>query len=162
LALPQGFEFSGDPFLAANPYSSGVGPGRVYASGIALNRLGDQPDAIVVWHSDDGGQSWSTPSIVESSQGTSQLDKPAIGVSWHPNTLGHVHVAYISAGGSGRDLRIAKSTDGGITFNAPVVITSSVVDINGAQVLVNPSWGHVYVLWTDPVAKAIKMSTSLD
>ena len=47
--------------MAKNPYNGGVAPERIYASGTAFNSA--PPNAIAVWHTDNGGLSWSQPTV---------------------------------------------------------------------------------------------------
>lgn len=159
LPLPTGYSWSGDPLLAENPYTTGVAPGRVYLTGLLLNG-GISPTAIAVWHSDDGGRTWPSPTIVaQSSDSSSPVDKPAIADSWHSGSLGTVYVAYVR-GGATKQLFVAKSTDGGVTFWNPIAVPQATGNINGAQILVNYYYGDVYVLWTDFSMNAIRLSRS--
>lgn len=170
LALPSGYTRSADPLMAKNAYNGGIAPGKIYLSGIVYNpnppgtNTFGAPNGIAVWRSDDGGRNWSQPSLASVNTDSAYfLDKPAVAVSWHSASLGYVYVAYTKFNYTGtiRTLYVAKSIDGGLTFSASVAVGSSTSNaINGAQVLVNKNYGHVYVLWTDFTAKKIYMSTS--
>jgi hypothetical protein len=163
LPIPAGgYSASGDPLLAESLTSGGIAPGRVYVAALLFNF--GPPFAIGVWPSDDGGMTWSQPTLVAQvapGDTTTRLDKPAIGVSWETNSLGFVYVAYIQQTTTNQ-LFVARSTDGGATFAPPVLVASGL--INGAQVLVNPFFGNVYVTWADYGANpnAIMLSRSTD
>ncbi len=162
--VPYPYTRSADPMIDANIYSSGITPKRTYLTGLLMNE-GATNTAIGVWRSDNGGLSWTGPVIVATSTEYSRpVDKPDIVVSWYSGTRGYVYVAYvkIAPDGNTQYLYIVRSTNGGQTFDAPVLVTATNNSINGPQVLVNPYYGNVYVLWTDFVDNAIKMSTSYD
>jgi hypothetical protein len=155
LPIPFGYSASGDPLLAES-VSGGVAPGRVYLTGLLFNF--GPPFAIGVWRSDDGGMNWSQPAFVAQDNSVT-LDKPAIGVSWQTNSLGYVYVAYIQQTTTNQ-LFVARSTDGGVTFGLPTLVASGV--IQGAQVVISPFYGYVYVIWVDYTANAIRLSRSTD
>lgn len=161
IPMPAGYQYSADPLFSKNAYSSGVAPGRVYLTGFVYNGS-NPPSGIAVWRTDSGGVSWSQATLVAVDNTANYvLDKPAITVSWYSGTRGHVYVAYIRSNrydSMDKQLFVARSTDGGITFGMPVLVATG--RINGSQVLVNGNNGHVYVLWTDFEAKQIKMATS--
>ncbi|MEW6570334.1 MAG: sialidase family protein [Nitrospirota bacterium] len=150
--------------LDTNPFSSGIAPRRTYLTGLLMNE-GATNTAIGVWRSDNGGLSWTGSVIVATSSDYYRpVDKPDIVVSWYTGTRGHVYVAYVKLAPSGNThyLYVARSTNGGQTFGAPVLVTATNNSINGAQVLVNYHYGYVYVLWTDFSLNALRMSSSYD
>jgi len=130
LPLPADYTWSGDPLLAQNPYSYGIAPGRIYASGIIFNGSSNiTPNGIALWRSDAVGWSWYPPTIVASNLSDSNifLDKPAVAVSWHSGAdLGYVYVAWISSDSANNvnSLYVAKSTDGGAKFGDPKLVSS--------------------------------------
>ena len=149
--------------LDANVYTSGMAPGRVYLSGLLFDGpQGVYNTAIAVWFSDDGGKTWSNPpKYVQNKSGPPLLDKPDIVVSWHPGTLGHVYVAYVTYDGTPNgQLFVARWKNKDLNFEQPVPVPMATGNINGAQILVDKYSGYVYVIWTDFGANAIKMSTS--
>jgi hypothetical protein len=160
LPLPVGYSYSGDPLLAENANTYGVSPGRIYASGIIFNGdVTETPNAIALWRSDNGGVTWTQPAIVASNSSRSYfLDKPALGVSWHSGSSGYVYVAYIKY--PINQLFVARSTDGGLTFGAPVAVETG--NIQGPQVVISPSSGYVYAIWVDYSLNAIRLSRSAD
>jgi hypothetical protein len=158
------YQSYGDPFLDANIYGGGVTPGRIYNTGIMHNGQRVANNAIGCWHSDDGGATWSTPTIVASNPLSSVfLDKPAVVVSKATNSLGWVYIIYsreVITVPYSFQLCVARSTDGGVTFG-----TSHLVDSRrdgGHQILVAPNTGYVLALWIDFDAEQIKMSQSPD
>lgn len=91
--------------------------------------------AVAVWHSDDGGVTWSNAALVELENGNGHLmDKPAITVSWEPGpSLGYVYIAYAVVDYTAvppnlpqNILRAAVSTDGASDFS-PVTVTTDYV-----------------------------------
>ena len=158
--VPSPYTRSADPMLDANIYSNGIAPKRVYLTGLLLDD-GATNTAIAVWRTDNGGLSWTSPTFVASSNNSGYpVDKPDIAVSWYSGTRGHVYVAYVQLGNPD-SLYVARSRNGGLSFEPPVLVATA-NDINGAQVLVNPYYGYVYVLWTDFEDDTIKMSSSYD
>jgi hypothetical protein len=154
LPLPTGYTLSADPVLAVNPQSGGIAPKRVYCVGVLANPGLTQGDAIGVWRSDNGGQTWVGPSIVAAVPTGSghYLDKPWIVVSWHGGTLGNVYVTFVNlnetnipASYTNTSLWVYRSTDGGLTFPTNSLI--AVDDVQGPQVVVNPLNGTVHSLW---------------
>jgi hypothetical protein len=70
LPIPPGYTWAGDPLMAVNPSISGIAARRMYCSGLVFkDDENNQPSAIAVWHSDDGGQSWSNAAIAASVAG---------------------------------------------------------------------------------------------
>lgn len=155
-----GYYLQGDPWLDANISGSGIAPNRVYASGTAFNPQWDpncynncyqNPSAIAVWRSDDGGVSWSDPPTVAASNGDPHylLDKPSIAVSMASGSAGYVYVTYVRYDTFSpyvHDIMWARSTDGGVHFDAPVSLASG--SVAAPQVVVGPT-GYVYVLWVE-------------
>ncbi len=98
-----GYYWLGDPWLDANVWGTGIAQNRVYLAGLAFNPIVSatctspylNPSAIPVWHSDNGGTSWSAATLVETNTNTTiQLDKPAIAVSGASNSAGRVYVVW--------------------------------------------------------------------
>jgi hypothetical protein len=151
LTIPTGYTRAGDPYLSQNPYNTGVQPLRIYCVGLLWNDdYFANPSAVAVWHSDDHGVSWSTPSIVASiSGGGHVLDKPMISVSQYSGTRGYAYVTYVnvdSSNTSNNAITVRKSTDGGSTWSderAPVVTAF----VHYPTVVTNPFNATVYAIW---------------
>jgi len=165
LPMPTGYTQSGDPLMDENSYTTGIAPLRKYVTGIIFQDYTGPtvvPNAIGVWHSDDGGMTWSQPTLA--AVNTDQnffLDKPAINVSQWSGNNGTVFIAYMLVDlrpSNPSQLLVARSTDGGVTFSQPVLVTSG--NIEGPQILTSPYGDKVYVLWADYTLNAIRMSTS--
>jgi hypothetical protein len=167
IPMPTGYLYSADPLLDENIYNSGIGPRRMYMTGVVYNNnpVGSfgVPNGIGIWRSDNDGLSWSAPYMIVNNSSSYILDKPDIAVSWHSGSLGYVYVAYARftyGDANATRLYVARSTNGGITFGTPIQVTTGI--INGAQILVNPFYGTVYVLWTDFGTNRVRMSVSTD
>jgi hypothetical protein len=95
------------------------------------------------------------------SNNTYALDKPEVAVSWYnqsPSSRGWLFVAYMRVAGTQTKLMVTKSTDGGVTFGAPV--QAAIGKIHAPQIFVSSSTGRVYVVYVDFAANAIKMAIS--
>lgn len=164
MPMPTGYALSGDPFLSTNPYTGGIAPKRLYCTGLLFNTGGTSaPSAIAVWRSDDGGRTWSYPSIVASHGGGGYMvDKPHIAVSWHSGSLGYVYVSWVNFDQvtGGTSIWVARSTDGGLTFPTSTVI--SYASVTGPQVTVNANNGDVHVMWFDLGNNDLRFSMSTD
>jgi hypothetical protein len=153
-----------DPLMAVNSTSGGQWPGRMYVNGVVFDHSHSingtyystqtQPSAILVWHSDDGGQTWSNAAIADQQAGSTTtprlLDKPAIAVSFATASQGYVYVVYINYDACGctfpsSKLNVARSIDGGSTFTVTQV-TSGNVEYPAIAV---DAQGTVTVVWQD-------------
>jgi hypothetical protein len=166
---PDPFVNYADPALDANFSAGGVAPGRVYCSGIMYN-LGLTKFAVLLWSSDNGGQSWGSPTLVafENSGGSYTLDHPSVAVT---QANGYVYVIYsrIKVGDpSLNEISLKGSADGGLTFGpaVPIVGLGGVVPtgkVRAPQIAADPS-GTLYALWMEfpdlPRTPAIFVSRS--
>ena len=168
------YQHSGDPMMSANVYGSGKWPKRIYTVGIEFNAgVASQPSAIALWTSDDYGVTWGTPReldqvrqpwiIATKNGGGYFLDKPSIAVSYyagdstHPSTLGHVYVAWSNlddANSAISSIWVRRSTDGGGTFEDPVVITYG--QVQNSALAVDSNTGDVYCVWVDETNNDIR------
>jgi len=167
----QTFQQTADPWLSGNPYTIGVNSGWLYASGVAFQRRADQiPNAIALWHSTDGGRTWSTPTeaannMIVNRNTTYFYDKPAMAVNWNINYLGTLYVAFTKVNTGNNNLSIlsiARSRDGQ-TFD-PSVDFADIAQGNytGAQVVVDSSTGIIYVIYVDMTNRQVRMATVVD
>jgi hypothetical protein len=76
-----------------------------------------------LWHSRslDGGRSFSAPRRI----GRGADPRPARAPSLALDAAGTLHVAWTSGEDDGADIQVARSTDGGQTFSAPLVVAPS-------------------------------------
>jgi hypothetical protein len=150
--LPGGWKGSFDPLLYKGPGVGSLG-NRVYLTGIITDDQPiNKPSGVCVWYTTNG-ESWTPlPNLVAVSYDESTAyDKPSVCVSWYSSTLNHVYVAYVEIlGTSGSRVRVARSTNGGQSFDQNVVVGSVPAgSVTAPQVLVAPSNGYVYVTWPD-------------
>jgi len=167
----QTFQQTADPWLAGNPYTIGLHPGWVYASGVAFQRaLNEIPNAIVLWHSTDGGRTWSTPTeagnnIIVNRNTAYFYDKPAMAINTNTNFLGNVYVAFtkVYLGNNNLSiLSIARSRDGQ-TFDPTLDIADIAQgNLTGAQVVVDNTSGIIYVIYVDMTSRQVRMASVVD
>ena len=112
---------AGDPALAFGPNNT------VYYDNLVFSRFNDG-SGVVVSVSKDGGATWSEPRIVHTDgvDGSGNPtptaifnDKPWITVD--PDS-GAVYVTWTQFGPDGSPIVLSKSTDGGVTWSAPVEV----------------------------------------
>jgi hypothetical protein len=148
-------------------YSGGVWGGRLYCSGALFTVSSNNGEffaasGIGLWHSDDGGQNWSYPSGVAWSSGGGLLDdKPTMAVSYYQGTLGDVYVSWIVASlntPTSSSLWVSRSTDGGATFESPVVVSYD--DVQAPALAVDSNTGTIYVVWVNLRYGDIRMAQS--
>jgi len=152
---PAYYTQTGDPFLTESQLDSGQSQRRVYLTGLVTNFPFTW--AVAVWHSDNLGQSWTLGTNLLAA-GTSDLDKPTCDVSHHSGSAGYLFVAYRKIlYGTTHEIHVARSTDGGNSFDQDVVVASSTNVLNVANVVVSSSSGYVYVNWVDFSANPQKL-----
>lgn len=140
---------AGDPVLARNETT-----GRIFFATLQTNGSG-----IDVFHSDDGGVTWSLPAQGAPGK-TSGQDKDWIAVdNFAGSGNGNVYLVERDFG-TGNGIYFFRSTDGGATFgpNGGTLITSASAS-QGAFVAVGPDH-TVYVFWY--AGSEIQMSKSTD
>lgn len=133
-----------DPWVAFGPNN------RAYFSSLLFNET--TPDnAIGVSVSTDGGRNWGLPVQVFRSNFDFN-DKEAVVVDTSPTSpfFGNVYVAWdINIGGDvntiSQTLVVARSTDGGNTYNAPVIVREGSANV-GVIPRVGPD-GTLYLAW---------------
>lgn len=169
-SLPQLTQELGGPWERASDPWVAFGPdNRVYYVTLDFNET-NPANQIGVSVSADGGLTWGPPVKVFRSE-LDFNDKEAIEVDTHPTSpyFGNVYVAWdinISqgAGFARQHLLLARSTDGGASYRAPVVLRTAGGNI-GAIPRVGPD-GTVYVMWAGSLGGgagwAIFLATSTD
>ncbi|MCU0223412.1 MAG: glycoside hydrolase [Acidobacteria bacterium] len=119
-----------------------------------------QPVRLVVAKSTDGGLSWPQSGVVAESQGTPFIDKPYIACA--PNGTGayanRVYMSWTNFGATTSPIRVAYSTDRGVTWTGAKNVSGS----GGVQgsVPVAGRGGVVYVFWGGPSGIEFAKSTS--
>jgi hypothetical protein len=101
---------------------------------------------IFFTHSIDGGLTFSDPIIVKSTSGEARLAHPWVEIESN-NVL---YLVYTRRDATSADVFLAKSQDGGSTFETPVKVTDAPTQryCGGPQVVVS-SDGTIHVVWTD-------------
>jgi hypothetical protein len=169
----NGTDFGSDPGVAwdtrGNVYYSYI---VVFFSSGFIN--GNKGKAIngtemAVARSSDGGHSW-TSTFFDQQTGEAQFDdKPMIAVDTNPNSpfRDTIYVAWDNSTGkssSNNNLLVSHSTDGGVTFSAPVIASPTSggpKSVIGADPFVGPD-GTLYVAWHDVHNSLIAESSSTD
>jgi hypothetical protein len=140
---------------ASDPWVAFGADSRVYLSGLLFNET-TFDSAVGVSRSVDGGMTWSDPVTVFSSNHPDLNDKDAIAVDTFPSSpfFGNIYVAWDlnvapPQGTRGRvkqHVLVARSIDGGATYQEPVTVQRKGVVNLGAVPQVGPD-GTVYVVW---------------
>jgi hypothetical protein len=145
--LPGGSQWYGDPWMATGP------DGTIYLAGLygypSLTSVGLLRGTV---DPNTGLVNWSGPTVVN----LGHPDKEAVAVD--PNS-GTIYISYTNLSGGG--INLMKSTNGGVSFGAPVNVTTG--SVQGSQVAIGPN-GEVYVCWDIgyPSDSGIGFAYSLD
>ena len=132
-----------DPWVAFGPDN------RVYFASLLFNTR-DADNAVGVSVSEDGGRTWGSPVLVRKSNPNFN-DKEAITVDTNAQSpgFGTVYAAWdVNARRTERTaqrLVVARSTDGGLTWSAPVTVRRSRGNV-GVVPKVGPD-GTLYLVW---------------
>jgi hypothetical protein len=112
---------AGDPAIAYGPHDT------VYYANLVFSRL-NSASGVVVSISHNGGRTWSEPSIVHLDGVDSSGNPTATGIfndkEWitvDPRS-GAVYVTWTEFQSTGSPIYVARSTNGGITWSAPVAV----------------------------------------
>lgn len=150
-SLPNLTQELGGPWERASDPWVAFGPGnRVYYVTLDFNET-NPANQVGVSVSTDGGLSWGPPVRVFRSE-LDFNDKEAIEIDTHPRSphFGNVYVAWDinidpANGGPAQHLVVARSTNGGASYQTPLVLRIAGTNI-GAIPRVGPD-GTVYVMW---------------
>jgi hypothetical protein len=135
---PGPYESAGDPAVVAGAN------GYFWYSNIAFDRT-DNANAVAVSRSKDNGQTWSTHYVVQTSAVHGKAlfnDKEWIGAD--PNDPNIAYVTWTEFQGASSAIVISKTTDGGVHWSAPQLVSSVFTNDQGSTVVVDAS-GNVYV-----------------
>lgn len=144
---PLDYDAAGDPsiYYAAN--------GTVYYTCLAFDRSFGR-SALVILHSGDGGVTWSTPSVIVQSDTADvfhDMEKLAIDTSSTSPYSGRMYVQWTEYTNTflTSKMYITYSSDGGVTWAAPILLSGTQTDAAGASPAVGPD-GTVYAFWCSP------------
>ncbi len=167
-------------WIAADP----TNPNRLYVSYGDFDGSGSicgaDPDGFPIFRegielvrSDDGGVTWSAPSVIASTCGDDGVFGSQVVVDDH----GRVSVAWTfrSELAPNDEIRLRKSTDGGTSFGPPVRVASA-VPVGGEQGLIRapllsalavdrssgPNKGNIYLSWHDGRYAAVPDGLAFD
>lgn len=102
--------------------------------------------ALGVARSTDGGRTFAEPVLVGGTDQANFQDKELIAVDNTGGRFdGNVYMAWTEFSPDGPQILFVRSTDGGKTFSAPLVLSDD-ISVQGATPAVGPD-GEVYVIW---------------
>jgi hypothetical protein len=145
----------GDPVVATDR------TGHFFFSTLSMNQQAGRID-VSVGRSNDGGQTFSRPTILSSRRGGTMNDKPwmAIGPGPTDSSKDVVYVAWTEfyfdrrSGGLGSKVMLTSSLDLGATWLTPRTVATQPPFIgrrpaylNGVSLAVDPSTGRLYIAW---------------
>ena len=141
----------GDPALAAHRR------GTFYLSYIDHSPTGNR---VAVARSTDGGFTWPSVGVVHDQPGLGgSEDKPYLAVDDTGGPFdGNVYVAWVRIADNGGRIRLARSTDRGVSFTS-ALLTPTVSAVTGPVPAIGPD-GEVYVAWKG--ANSIRFARSTD
>lgn len=157
---PGPYESAGDPAVVAGPNDT------FWYSNLAFNRT-DNANSVAVSRSADGGSSWTTHYVIQTPANRGKglfNDKEWIAADPNDPTGNTAYVTWTQFHGSNSPIVISKTTDGGVHWSAPRVVSSRYVLDQGSTVVVDSS-GNVYVTFetfTEGGRDAVAFATSTD
>ncbi len=139
--------------------------GTIYVAWISYYNYSYTDCDILLAHSIDGGQTFSSPTIVNPVHGEARLVHPWIAIDGE----GVIYVAYAQRNSTFSAVYLSRSLNEGSSFETPVKVNddSTLRYRGGTQVNVSPD-GKIHVVWTDgragdgPQYLDIFCATSLD
>lgn len=150
-----GQSFAGGIIRTKYPYTIGADPTVAFSSsGTAFyTYLGESPaycggaagaGAVMLSRSTDGARSFGASIVVDAD---SADDKPNMTVESLPGERAHVFVTWTRWLRGHSEIWLARSVNGGDSFDQPQLIVSTTNDNFGSVPIVGPR-GHVYVFWS--------------
>ena len=154
---PGPYESAGDPAVVA-----GAAPGVFWYANLGFDRT-DAANSVAVSRTTDGGQSWATHFVVQTSaqQGVGLFnDKEWIAAD--PTNGNRAYVTWTQFSGGSSVIVISRTDDGGLTWSAPKPV-STLTNDQGSTVVVD-SGGRVYVTFEtfNGASDAVAFATSTD
>jgi hypothetical protein len=140
----------GDPVLVADRNRDDSQTSVFYYAN--LGELSNGTSIISVHKTINGGMTWAQAANASPGAAISDAqDKEWIAVDTRATGTGagNVYVCWSRFTFSGQEIRLSRSTDGGATFTIVQTDLSADSDVQGCQVLVDPTNGNVYVSWTN-------------
>ncbi|MGH3116717.1 MAG: sialidase family protein [Gaiellales bacterium] len=119
------------------------------------------PRTQYLWRSTDGGQTWVGPALAMGSPGTTDDDKGHLAVDEHPSSphAGNVYAAATSSPCGAGDLRFARSTTGGTSFQPDQKVNDAAAIAFAGNIAVAAD-GAVYVAWRQMTPCGATQSTA--
>jgi len=139
-AAPGPYESAGDPAVVSGPN------GTFWYANIAFDRT-DLANSIAVSRSTDGGQTWSTHYVVQTSATAGKRifnDKDWIAADPSDPAGNTAYVTWTLFKNRSSAIVISKTTDGGLTWSGPKKVSDLFTTDQGSTVVVGPD-GTVYV-----------------
>lgn len=140
----------GDPVLVADRNRDDNQTSVFYYAN--LGELANGTSIISVHKTINGGMTWAQAANASPGAAASDFqDKEWIAVDVRPTGAGagNVYVCWSRFTFSGQEIRLSRSTGGGATFSIVQTDLSADTDVQGCQVVVDPTNGNVYVSWTN-------------
>ncbi|NMD71758.1 exo-alpha-sialidase [Bacillus sp. DNRA2] len=151
LPLPAGFTEGADGVVNYG------GDNFFLVSGVVFNRdaAGNGIDTTtVVYRSTNNGQTFSAPIIVNRGAGAAEINDKnwsAIDISRKSRFRGRAYISYTQFTANGSQILFQNSTNGGVTWSAPIpisAVTAGNTFVQGSNLQVGPR-GEVYVAWLE-------------
>ena len=170
LPLPPPLSGTNDTRFGSDPSLAFDTQGNVFYGYIVVffaNGSGINGTEMAVARSSDGGQTYPEVSLFSFQSGESHFnDKPIITADINPRSSfrDNVYIAWdaASGGSTGGGIRLARSTDHGLSFTSTRVDSPSGPGQGiGAMPFVGPN-GELYVAWNDFKANNISFNRSFD
>jgi len=170
LPLPPPTQGTNDTLFGSDPTLAFDTRGNAYYGYIVVyfgNGSGVKGSAMAVARSSDGGRTWPQTTVFSFENGSNHFnDKPMITADQNPRSpfQDSVYIAWdaASGGATGGGIRVARSTDLGLTFSvAAAAFTKNPGQSSGAVPHAGPD-GALYVAWNDYHANTIEVNRSFD